>query len=99
MSLRGAFGGGRLAVRPLPKTGLTARLSATLSSNGVAVVRPNVDLDTVADRFVLCLERGDNPTVADWNRIAWCLWNTKPAIAENYGALDALLKRVARMER
>src|ERR1022692_1197978 len=99
MSLRGAFGGGRLVVRSLPNPGLTARLAAKLSSGGVAIARPTIDLNTVADHFVSCLKRGENPTAVDWNRIAWCLWNTRPAIAENRQALDAVLSRVTRMER
>jgi hypothetical protein len=53
----------------------------------------------VADRFIYALEHHQEPTVADWNKIAWCTWTTRPAIAEHDEALEAVLARVAQMQR
>ncbi|WP_315768069.1 MULTISPECIES: EH signature domain-containing protein [unclassified Bradyrhizobium] len=87
-------------VQPLPATSRTARLAAALSATGIGMDRrPTADLNTVADRFILSMRKGDEPVPGDWNKIAWCLWTTRPAIAEHDQALDAVLGRVARMER
>jgi len=99
MSLRTAIAGMRLTTRPLPDPSFTSQLAKTLrvtSSGGLS--RPD-DLDVVADRFLSCISRGDDPDYSDWNKAAWCLWTTTPALAEHSTALDAILSRVARMER
>jgi hypothetical protein len=100
VSLRSALAGGRLVVRPLPELGATARLSADISTSGLgSVPKPITNLDDVANRFILSLGRQESPRVADWNMIAWCLWTTHPAVAEHDEALEAVLGRVARMNR
>jgi hypothetical protein len=45
-------------------------------------------------RFVDDLQRGAPPSADDWNKIAWCLWTTEPAIARHDNALNKLLNRV-----
>jgi hypothetical protein len=99
MGLRNALEKRSLANWPLPELSATARLAATLLQSTASVLRPALDLDIVADRFLFYLKHGAEPSVSDWNKIAWCLWTTNPAIAEDERALDALLARVARMER
>ncbi len=86
------------AARPLPGPGATERLAAGLPP-AAPVARPAIDLDAVAARFVDDLRRGTPPSGADWSKIAWCLWTTRPAIAEHDLALRALLDRVAGMIR
>jgi hypothetical protein len=100
MTFRAAFTSKKLPFPSLSEPSSTARLLADLSSVHFGVVtRPSVDLNQVADRFISDLERGRNPSVQDWNKIAWCLWTTIPAIAESDRALDAVLGSVARMQR
>jgi hypothetical protein len=100
MSFRAAFTSKKLAFPTLAEPSATAQLLAKLSSVHFGVVnRPSVDLNQVADRFISDLDKGRDPGVHDWNKIAWCLWTTIPAVAENDRALDAILGRVARMQR
>jgi hypothetical protein len=100
MSLRSAFAGRRVVAGPLPAPSLTARLAAELSAIGVGInAKPAVDLNTVAERFIVSVIRGEEPEPGDWNKAAWCLWTTRPAVAEHDQALDAVLGRVARMQR
>jgi hypothetical protein len=100
MSFRAAFTSKKLSFPTLAEPSSTARLLAKLSSVHFGVVsRPSVDLNQVAHRFISDLEKGRNPGVQDWNKIAWCIWTTVPAVAENDRALDAVLGRVARMQR
>lgn len=100
MSFRAAFTAKKFSLPLLAEPGSTARLFSRLSSvHYGAVIRPSVDLNQVADRFIFDLEKGRNPRAHDWNKIAWCLWTTIPAVAENDRALDAVLGRVAQMQR
>lgn len=86
--------------RPFPELGITAKLARALAGNTLAgMSRPTVDLDTVADRFLLSIRHGSEPSASDWNKITWCLWSTQPAVAEHDVALDAVLGRVTRMRR
>lgn len=80
--------------RPWPAKGSkVARLAASLPPPP-EVVRPKIDLDAVATRFLDDVKTGAPPSGADWNKIAWCLWTTTPAIAGNERALSAVLDRV-----
>jgi hypothetical protein len=100
MSFRGAFTTRRTSLLPLSGPTAVARLLSTLSAMPSGeFARPTVDLNTVAERFVHQLSRGGEPTVGDWNKISWCIWTTKPAIAEHDNALEAVLARVAVMRR
>lgn len=83
-------------VRPLPEQGVTARYAAALPPF-VPVERPPIDLDAVAARFLEDVRQGASPSGADWNKIAWCLWTTSPAIARHDAALRAVLERVVSM--
>jgi hypothetical protein len=87
------------SVRPLPAQGATARLAASRPPAATAAERPRIDLDSVAARFVNDVTRGVPPSGADWSKIAWCLWTTRPAIAQHDRALGALLDRVVQMVR
>lgn len=87
-----------LRARPMPEQGTTARLARSLPPVA-PIERPHVDLDSVAGNFIACIRRGTQPSLRDWNRIAWCLWTTKPAVAEDDRALDAMLNRVVDMVR
>jgi EH_Signature domain len=101
MGLRSAAESLTFVVRPLPEHGATARLAAGRPP-AAPVQRPSIDLNAVAARFLDDLSHGAAPSAADWNKIAWCLWKTTPAIAEHDQALDALLDRVVsavRVER
>jgi hypothetical protein len=92
MGLRSSAEQWTFAGRPLPMQGVTARLAAGLPP-AAPVVRPPVDLNAVAQRFV----EGAPPVPGDWNKIAWCLWTTTPAVAQHDPALAAVLDRVVRM--
>ncbi|WP_340671090.1 EH signature domain-containing protein [Bradyrhizobium ottawaense] len=100
MSFRGALTMRRRPFQPLSEPPAVGRLLSTLSAmpSGESA-RPTVDLNTVADRFVYQLARGQQPTAGDWNKIIWCIWSTEPAIAKHDNALDAVLARVAEMRR
>jgi hypothetical protein len=98
MGLRSAVEGLTFAVRPLPAQGATARLAARLPRTP-PVERPAIDLNAVAERFLDDVGHGLAPSGADWNKIAWCLWTTSPAIAQHDVALSALLDRVVHMMR
>jgi hypothetical protein len=94
MGLRSAVDSLTFAVRPLPAQGATARLAASRPAQVATIERPAIDLNAVAGRFLDDLGRGQPPSAADWNKIAWCLWTTSPAIAQHDTALGALLDRV-----
>ena len=79
--------------RPWPAQGAVARFAAALPP-AAPVVRPKIDLDTVAARFLHDVTTGTPPSGADWNKIAWCLWTTTPALAGDDRALGAVLERV-----
>jgi EH_Signature domain len=102
MGLRSAVEGLTYVARPLPALGATARFAARQPPAAAPAVRPAVDLNAVAARFLDDVRQGAAPSGADWNKIAWCLWAASPAIAEHDLALGALLDRVVhtvRMER
>src|SRR5262245_7160229 len=100
MNFRNAFTARRRLPPPLSGPAAVARLLSTLSARPSGeFVKPTVDLNAVAERFVHQLSRGGEPTVGDWNKITWCIWTTKPAIAEYNNALEAVLARVAEMRR
>jgi hypothetical protein len=96
MGLRSSAEQWMFAARPLPLQGATARLAASLPP-AAPVVRPPVDLNAVARRFVEGVQHGAPPVPGDWNKIAWCLWTTTPAVAQHDPALAAVLDRVVRM--
>ena len=98
MGLRSAAKSMAYVARPFPAQAATARLAAKLPP-AAAVERPAIDLSAVAARFLDDVRQGSPPSSADWNKIAWCLWTTSPAIAEHDLALAALLDRVVRMVR
>jgi hypothetical protein len=99
MNFRSAFSERRLVVRQLPDLGFTARLAANLSVvNTGTNTKPATDLNHIAARFITDLKRGIDPSISDWHKVAWCIWTTRPAIAEYPSALDAVLGRVARMQ-
>ncbi len=99
MGLRNAVEGLTLVTRPLPALGATARLAGRLPPAAATAERPPVDLNAVAGRFLADVRQGVPPSGADWNKIAWCLWTTSPAVAEHDLALAALLDRVDHMVR
>jgi EH_Signature domain len=99
MGLRSALESLTFTVRPLPEKGATARFAASRRPGDATIERPPIDLNVVAGRFLDDLRRGEPPSAADWNKIAWCLWTTNPAIAQHDTALDALLNRVVQMVR
>ncbi|WGS18961.1 MULTISPECIES: EH signature domain-containing protein [unclassified Bradyrhizobium] len=100
MIFRDALKARRRLPPPLCGPTAVARLLSTLSARPSGeFAKPTVDLNAVAERFVYQLSRGGEPTVGDWNKITWCIWTTKPAIAEYNGALEAVLARVAEMRR
>lgn len=99
MGLRNAAESLTFAARPLPEHGATARLAASRPTQVAAIERPAIDLNRVAGRFLDDLGRGDAPGAADWNKIAWCLWTTTPAIAQHDTALQSVLDRVVQMVR
>jgi hypothetical protein len=98
VGLRSAAEGMTFVARPLLPQGATARFAAKLPP-AAPVERPPVDLDAVAARFLNDVRQGAPPSGADWNKIAWCLWATTPAIAQHDLALGALLDRVVQMVR
>jgi hypothetical protein len=98
MGLRSAVEQLTFVARPLPAQGATAQLAASLPPTA-PVERPSGDLNVVAGRFLEDLRKGATPSSADWNKIAWCLWTTSPAIAQHDLALGALLDRVVHMVR
>jgi EH_Signature domain len=99
MGLRSAMESLRFSIQPLPAQGALGRLAGSLPPVAVVVERPRIDLDSVARRFLSDLSHGANPSGADWNKIAWCLWTTNPAVAQYDLALDALLDRVVQRVR
>jgi hypothetical protein len=96
MGLRSSAEQWTFTARPLPAQGATAQLAAGLPP-ATPVVRPPVDLNAVARRFLDDVRQGAVPVPGDWNKIAWCLWTTTPAIAPHDPALAAVLDRVVRM--
>jgi hypothetical protein len=99
MGLRHAAESLTLSVRPLPERSVTARLAAGRPPGDVTATRPAIDLNEVAGRFLDAMGRGVTPAAADWNKIAWCLWTTDPAIAQHDAALDRVLDRVVQAVR
>jgi hypothetical protein len=95
MSLRFAFTGNRAALRLPPEQPYVAIVASRLAAHdSQSQLRPSDDLDALAARFTAAITCGDRPLVRDWSKIAWCLWTTKPAIAENDGTLSEVLARV-----
>lgn len=100
MSFRSAYTAKRPPLPSISEPGASARLLHKLSlSQASSAVRPIADLNDVAQRFTSDVTQGRAPTVGDWNKIAWCIWTTEPAVAENETALDIVLARVAQMQR
>jgi hypothetical protein len=81
-------------VRPLPEQSAIERLAISMPTDAPMEQPPHIDLDDVAGRFIEYITRGTQISLRDWNKAAWCLWMTKPAIAEHDRALNALLARV-----
>ncbi|KPL51799.1 hypothetical protein ABB55_05775 [Prosthecomicrobium hirschii] len=100
MSLRQSLAQWRFEARPLRQQSLTADYDLARGSQMASLdKRPREDLSVVAARFLAAIESGRKPAVRDWNRAAWCLWTTMPAIAEDSTGLGAVLERVTGSRR
>lgn len=100
MSLRQSLAQWRFEARPLRPQSLTADYDRARGAMTAPLDRrPRENLAAVAARFLAAIRSGRKPAIRDWNRAAWCLWTTMPAIAEEPAGLAAVLDRVAGSRR
>lgn len=100
MSLRQSLAQWHFEAKPLRQQSLTADYDLARGSQMASLdKRPREDLSVVAARFLAAIQSGRKPAVRDWNRAAWCLWTTRPAIAEDSTGLGAVLERVTGSRR
>lgn len=87
------------SVRPvaLPSPSRTAAVAAEIvrGASGLDAAPDVQSLDDAATRFLNCVDRGQRPTPRDWRQVGWCLWTTRPALAESRAALSVILHKLA----
>lgn len=81
----------------LPSPSRTASVAAEMvrGASGLDAAPDAYSLDDAAARFLNCVDRGQRPTPRDWRQVGWCLWTTRPALAESRAALAAILHKLA----
>lgn len=97
MSLRQAcseIARARLWLKPLPDTPRMVQCLAEVEkyASGGTEAPHNIDLDEVAARVLAAYETGNSPSRRDLRATPWCLWTTRPALAEHAEPLQRFLR-------
>jgi hypothetical protein len=70
------------------------------NAHGPGLERPSPkDYNAIARRVIALLTSGRDLSRADLRDAAWCIWTTKPALADDSRALAAYLRMVIRMDQ
>jgi hypothetical protein len=74
--------------------------AARANAHGPGIERPgSKDYNAIAQRVMSHLTSGRELSRADLRDAAWCIWTTKPALADDSRALAAYLRLVIRMDQ
>lgn len=81
--------------RPMPEISSLSRLATKVVQDGGKIEsRPAKDFDAIAGHLLAQLETEQQLDTRQLRDAAWCLWTTKPALAEQPQALKLLLEQM-----